>query len=243
MLPDLEHLIRLQQLEDFVETARRTISEHPNKVIALDERLGEVRARVAAARQGAADNQTARRALDKELAGQQARLTKFKDQLMEVKTNREYQAMQKEIEVAQQEVRGIEDRILERMVEADDLAAAVRGAEAEQKAAQEEIEKQRRELDAEVKRLEGKLGHIEAERNAVTASIPPPVLATFRQVAGRRGQAVAEARDGHCTVCHVRLRPKVFNDVLRNDAIVQCESCQRILYYVGPSAGAAPGAG
>ena len=43
---------------------------------------------------------------------------------------------------------------------------------------------------------------------------------------------VAEARDGICTICHVRLRPQVFNDVRRNEAIVQCESCQRILYYV-----------
>ena len=48
--------------------------------------------------------------------------------------------------------------------------------------------------------------------------------------------AVAEARDGLCVVCHVRLRPQVFNEVRRNDGIVQCDSCTRILYYVPPAA-------
>src|SRR5512144_2253707 len=113
MLPDLERLIDLQQLDDFVEQARRTIAEHPDRVKALDDRLNEARDHVAAARQRTADNQAARRALEKDLAAVQGRLSKYKDQLMEVKTNREYQAMQKEIEVAQAEVGHIEDRILE----------------------------------------------------------------------------------------------------------------------------------
>ena len=112
MLPDLERLVKLQQLDDFVERARRTIAEHPARVQGLDDRVNAARDQVAAARQRVVDGQGARRALEKELATVQARLSKFKEQLMEVKTNREYQAMQKEIEVAQQEVRAIEDRIL-----------------------------------------------------------------------------------------------------------------------------------
>ncbi len=48
--------------------------------------------------------------------------------------------------------------------------------------------------------------------------------------------AMAEARDGICTVCHVRLRPQVFNTVRRNEAVIQCDSCQRILYFVTPVA-------
>src|SRR5512142_2320641 len=109
MLPDLERLIKLQQLDDFVERARRTIAEHPARVQALDDRLNAAREQVAAARQRVTEGQADRRALEKDLATVQGRLSKFKDQLMEVKTNREYQAMQKEIEVAQQDVRAIED--------------------------------------------------------------------------------------------------------------------------------------
>ena len=57
----------------------------------------------------------------------------------------------------------------------------------------------------------------------------------------RNGVAMAEARDGICTICHVRLRPQVFNTVLRNEAVIQCDHCQRILYFVpsAPATGAA----
>jgi predicted nucleic acid-binding Zn-ribbon protein len=72
------------------------------------------------------------------------------------------------------------------------------------------------------------------------ASLGPQVLATFELVSSRRnGVAVAEARDGICTICHVRLRPQVFNNVRRNDQIIQCDSCLRILYFV-PGAPGAP---
>ncbi len=239
MLPDLERLIRLQHLDDFVDRARRTIAEAPERIKALDDRLTEARDRVAAARQRSSDSQTARRTLEKDLAAQQGRLSKFKDQLMEVKTNREYQAMQKEIETAQHEVRAIEDRILERMLEADDLAAGIKEAETALAAAQKEIDGERRAIEQEVAKLEAELSHTAGQRQAILSEISAPVLAIYQTVAPKRkGIGVAEARNGLCSTCQVRLRPQVFNDVLRNETIIQCESCQRILY----SAPAGPGA-
>ena len=69
------------------------------------------------------DNQEARRALDKDVAVYQGRLTKFKDQLSLVKTNKEYQAMQHEIATAQSDLGAVEEKVLERMLEADAIAA------------------------------------------------------------------------------------------------------------------------
>jgi predicted nucleic acid-binding Zn-ribbon protein len=40
--------------------------------------------------------------------------------------------------------------------------------------------------------------------------------------------------NGVCNACHVRLRPHIEQQVRRNDSIVQCDSCQRILYFQGP---------
>jgi predicted nucleic acid-binding Zn-ribbon protein len=57
----------------------------------------------------------------------------------------------------------------------------------------------------------------------------------------RKGVAICTAtRDGLCSVCHVRLRPQVFQQVRHNDSIIQCDSCQRILYYVPPPAPITP---
>jgi predicted nucleic acid-binding Zn-ribbon protein len=63
------------------------------------------------------------------------------------------------------------------------------------------------------------------------------VLATFERVSQRRnGVAMAQARDGVCTICHVRLRPQVYNTVLKNEQILQCDHCNRILYHVSVAA-------
>ena len=69
----------------------------------------------------------------------------------------------------------------------------------------------------------------------------PPVPRRLRSDGQRRnGLAVSEARDGMCTICHVRLRPQVFNNVRRNEAIIQCDTCQRILYFAGESSAPVP---
>jgi predicted nucleic acid-binding Zn-ribbon protein len=244
MHPDLEYLIQLQDLDLAAERARRRVTDIPLEQAALESRVADRQAAVDQVKQKIAASQAARRAIEKDLAGVQARLSKFKDQLMEVKTNKEYQAMQKEISVAEQEVSDQETRLLERMEEADVLAAELKTAERDLKAELSEVETQRKKLDAERNKAERDLAHTTNERSGLAAQISREALATFEHVARhRKGQALSEARDGHCTQCHVRLRPQVFNDVRRNDTIIQCESCSRILYYVpGPAAVPSPSA-
>jgi len=161
---------------------------------------------------------------------------------MSVKTNIEYQAMQKEIEFAQKEVKLLEDRILEKMLEADDLAAAARRAELELASEQKAVEAEGRSLSTEHAELKQSLERVGRERAELVKALDPKVLTLFDLVSRRRnGVAVAEARDGICTICHVRLRPQVFNTVRRNEEIVQCDSCNRILYFnpLAPAATAA----
>ena len=180
-----------------------------------------------------AENQVARREIEKEVAVHQGRLSKFREQAMAVKTNQEYHAVQKEIEFAQTEMKAAEDKVLERMLEADDLTAAVKRAEAELAAETKKADADRKALAAEFAELRSSLGRIGGERTGVIKALSPPVLDIFERVAQRRnGIAVAEAREGICTICHVRLRPQVFNTVRRNEQIIQCDSCNRILYFV-----------
>jgi predicted nucleic acid-binding Zn-ribbon protein len=129
MHPDLEHVIRLQQLEDAAELARRTVAGEPAREQELDARLAAAQAALDGERQRLAANQAARREIEKDLAEQQGRSSKFKNQLMEVKTNREYQAVQKEIEVALHEIQVLEDALLERMIEFDEVTRQVKAAE------------------------------------------------------------------------------------------------------------------
>ena len=73
-------------------------------------------------------------------------------------------------------------------------------------------------------------------RAALLAALDKRLLGLYDQVSkARKGVAISMAtRDGLCSVCHVRLRPQVFQLVRQNDSIIQCDSCQRILYYIPP---------
>jgi uncharacterized protein len=237
---DLERLIRLQQTDTFIENARRRVVDHPAMVEGLDARLASATGGVEAAKTRMAENQAARRAVEKDLAMIQARLSKFKGQLMEVKTNKEYTALLKEIEVAQHEVRQLEDRILERMLEADELAAGQKAAEARLAADKSVIAAERKQLGEETERLQRELEEALAKRTQLAAETSPAALGTYETVRGRRGgTAVVEVKAGYCSACHVRLRPQAANELRRNEIIFQCESCQRVLYYP-PQTAAAP---
>jgi predicted nucleic acid-binding Zn-ribbon protein len=242
MHPDLQHLIQLQELDLAADRARRRIAELPAAQHALDARVADKTADVTRIKDRIAAEQAARREVEKELAVVQGRLSKYKGQLMEVKTNKEYQAMQKEMAVAEHDVRAFEDKLLEHMEQAEAFAAELKTAEAAQKAEQAVVAREQKVLEAERGEIEQELVRLTAARREVIAKLAPEVLALFERIAhGRRGVAVAEARDGLCTVCHVRLRPQVFNEVRRNDGLHQCDSCTRILYYVPAAAsGAAP---
>ena len=237
MHPDLQHLIHLQELDVAAERDRRRIADIPAIQQALDVRLAAAAAAVEAAKQALHANQAVRREIDKDLAAVQGRLSKFKNQLMEVKTNKEYQAMQKEMAVAEEEISAQETRMLERMEEGDALTRDLKAAEAALRTEQASVTAEKAELDQEREAAERDLERALTERATVTSQMSREALALFERVAhGRKGVAVAEARDGLCTVCHVRLRPQMFNDVRRNDSLIQCESCTRILYFAPTTA-------
>ena len=140
---------------------------------------------------------------------------------------------------AQNEIKSHEDRMLERMVEADDLARAAKAADVQLASVQKKTDAEKRAITGEHEELHQKVGALKAERTTLVSQLAGQALAVFEMVSRRRnGVAMAEAKGGVCTICHVRLRPQVFNTVLRNEAVIQCDHCQRILYFVPPVAAA-----
>jgi predicted nucleic acid-binding Zn-ribbon protein len=237
MSSDIDHIIALQRLDSAALDAARRLADEPEREKAFEARLGGAQERLASAKQRLTENQEARRAIEKEVAVHQGRLSKFREQAMAVKTNQEYHAVQKEMTYAQGEIKLLEEQVLERMIEADELTATLKRAEAELASEQKAIDTERRAMAGEYAALKATRDRIAAERIVIVQAMDKRVLATFERVAERRnGVAAAEARNGICTICHVRLRPQVFNSVRRNAEIIQCDSCQRILYFVHPTA-------
>lgn len=236
MSPDLQRLIKLQQLESTIADGRATLAAHPQRLADADARLNESKQAVEAAKGRLKGNQEARRNLEKDVAVYQGRLTKFKDQLSLVKTNKEYQAMQHEIATAQSDLGGVEEKVLELMLDADTITADVKRAEAALTTRQKEIDAEKKELTEELASVETSLKEANEARAELVKGLDARLMAIFEQVSRvRKGVAISTAtRDGLCSACHVRLRPFVFQQIRQNDAIIQCESCQRILYWIPP---------
>ena len=232
MLPDLAHLIRLQQIETSASDARATLAGIPARRDETDATVAAGRAAVAAASASRDDNRTTRARLEANLAEVKTRVDRYRDQLMAVKTTKELHAMQAEIAAGNKELQRLEDLVLERMLEADELAIALAGAEKNLAETDRAAQATRSALEQEHGTLTADLERLETDRAAVAERLPAGLRDLYHQLArGRRGLAVVEARDGLCRSCQVRLRPQLFNDIRLNRRVIQCESCQRILYF------------
>ena len=242
MHPSLEHLIRLQQLETDAGERKRQLADLPARVTAADAAVAAALAAREAVAAQIAENTAARRVADRELGVVQGRLTKYKDQLMEVKTNKEYTTMQHEIATAEDGVRTFEDQILILMMAADELTAALKAADAALAAEKRKAAAVGTEVEAERGRLEAELAGLTTTRAAIEQQMAPEYVRLFNDnVAARRGIAVSPIRDGHCQACQVTVRPQQIMMARRGDEIVLCESCKRILYVPPTAAPAAAG--
>jgi predicted nucleic acid-binding Zn-ribbon protein len=241
MLEALTSLIALQALDTAADAARKRIGEMPAQEKALDKTIADARAVVDAVKARLTENETSRRALEKETALIDGRMAKFEDHKASVKTNQEFHALNHEIEVAQASKATLDDQVLELMSAAEDLVAQRKEAEATLAAVTAEADKQRGVLRAERATLDAELARLTGERKAATPSIPAPALAKYEQILkNRKGVAVSAMVNGICTGCHVRLRPNVEQQVRKGDALTQCDNCQRILHYVAPPKADAP---
>jgi predicted nucleic acid-binding Zn-ribbon protein len=143
-----------------------------------------------------------------------------------------------EIEGVERDIRSREDQILAEMERSEALAAEVKSEEEAFKGAETRSREGGRGLDDRARALEEERQRLAAERDAIAATVSGDALELFQRVARLRGVAVAEARDGMCQVCHVKLRLQMYAELKRNEEIQQCPACNRILYYVPPPASA-----
>jgi uncharacterized protein len=237
MLPDLERLIHLQEIESRAAIASKAIAEAPGRIAALDALLQSSTSALAAAKQQLTDNQSSRRSIDKDLLAAQQRLDKYKEQIMAVKTNEQLHAMQHQMKAVEEEIGQHEERVLVNMMTADEISATIKKTEAALKAAQAKVATDRATIESDTKVHHATVEQCAVERAKIVAAMENKgAIDTFQRIAKVRGIAVARAEGERCTVCQVRLRPAVFAEVRKNDQIVQCDSCNRILYFVAPKA-------
>lgn len=230
MLPDVQNLMDLQQADREILRLKDEIAALPKRVAAIEERLAGTRAILENAKTAVKADEAARRKYETAITDLQQKISKYRDQSLDVKTNEQYKALLHEIQFAEQEIRGNEDKILELMVNAETREKAVKAAEAELKEEMAEIEKEKADARQRTAEDEKQLAEWNAKRDKARAGVDADLLRHYDRVSKFRGTGLAEALAQKCMGCQVMLRPQTYNEI-RGGAIVMCESCQRVLYF------------
>ena len=231
MNADLKSLIRLQSVDLDIQQLQARIEKFPAISKALDDKLSDARAQLTVAQEKSKNNTATRKKLEVEVGSLETKISKYREQMLAVKTNDEYKALQKEIEHAQTAIRGVEDSILALMMEAESSQHDIRTAEARVKEDQQLVNRERTSLEAEHQKDVSAMDSCLIERRQLEAQTSSDLLARYERVRKFRGGiGISVARDYVCEVCQVRIRPQVFQEIRKNDQIIACDACQRILY-------------
>ena len=235
MTSDLKILIELQQIDSQIAALRAEIAELPKHVAEIEAKLAGSKAKVEATLTAAKSDEAARRKHESDIQDQQHKISKYRDQSLNVKTNHEYKALMDEIKFAEAKIAASEDKILEIMVAADVRKESLKKAEAELKSDTAENDREKEEARQRTAVDEAALAELTTRRNAIRAGIGEDVLRQYDHVLKVRGSALAPVYENQlCSACSVMLRPQVFQEVMTNEQFTTCDYCRRILYYVPP---------
>ena len=235
MLPDISLAIRLQNLDDRVMELMKEISALPKHIAEIERRLESHQRQLDHDRAGLSANQKDRKKFEGDIQTSEQKISKLKAQMMDAKTNEQYRAFQHEIEFAQQEIRKCEDRILELMTGSEPLEKAVKAAEAALAAEKKEVEaekaKAREKTAVDQKEIDGLI----AERKTILSEMTPRIASEYERIRkGRAGVAIVEVISGRCSKCNMLVRPQILQELKRQDTVMVCESCKRMLYLNPP---------
>ncbi|HYL62706.1 MAG TPA: C4-type zinc ribbon domain-containing protein [Candidatus Methylomirabilis sp.] len=238
-------MIELQRVDHLIAGLRAELDAFPKRVRDADAKLNGARAAVTAAKESLAKIQKDRKKLDLDVQQWRDRAQKYRDQSGAVKTNEAYKALQHEITNAEAEVAKAEDAELEVMMAAEEVEKRARHAEANLREDEQAVAKEKKEIEALQAEKKKKLDALLGEREKAVAPIPSNLLDLYDRIAKRHhGSAMAEARDGQCRGCGMRVLPHTLQELRRdpNEEIYRCESCGMILYTLEPIPLPDPGA-
>jgi uncharacterized protein len=237
MLPDLKLAIRLQEIDHRLAELSREIASLPVHIAEIEKKLVSHERKLEADKAALTANQKERKNCESDIQSQEQKISKFKDQMLQAKTNEQYRAFQNEIDFCQKEIRKAEDRILELMSESEPLEKNVKAAEVALKAEKAQVEGEKTQARERTAVDQKAAAELQGERAGLVKEMSPTVYRRYElSRKSRRGIGIAEVIDGRCSVCHMGLRPQFFQDLRKGNEVMVCESCQRILFYNPPVA-------
>ena len=225
-----EDLLQLQDIDIRIRDASRELKDIPARQSLEQDRLEEHRKQVAEAEESLKAKQAEIHQQQLESDARSEKISKLRQQQLQLKTNKEFKAMDSEIANVQGEISEIEDSELVLMEELESARAIVR----EKKAALEQEDAAVREdvtaLDSRAAGIEEELAKFQAIREDAAAKIEKEWLTRYEIVMTRRDAALVKLTGGICGGCHMKLPPSVKHDSRKLPGKTSCPYCGRLVY-------------
>jgi len=233
LLPELDKLISLQEIDLEIRGLMHNQQELPQTMRELAAKLAELQASAAEKQQELEETKKQHRQLQQEMEMLDEGITRSRQRLMEIKDNIEYKAMLKEIAFKEDRKDQKETEILEILEQVEALTAALASLQEEIDIRQANLENVRAEVEAELAAQEAKITELQSQRQEIQEGIPAALLKRYDFIRDKRqGIAVAEVRQGVCQACHMNLPPQKFIELQMDQELMTCPHCQRIIYFV-----------
>jgi uncharacterized protein len=159
-------------------------------------------------------------------------MIKTKERLLEVKNNKEYQAMLKENETAEKTRSDIETQIIALLDEMDKLSVLVKKDEETLKQARTRHEDEKRIIEDDLSAVDADTVSWTEKRVDLQKTIPTELLAQYERVKKRNnGVGVISVWKAVCNGCQMKIPPQLYNDLQRSNDLLSCPNCNRIMYF------------
>ena len=231
MKEQLAILVRHQRIELEKDAIRKILSIVPNRLGALDAEFAEFETRLKAENEGLDELKKTYRAHESEVRENLSKIKKSKERLNMVKTNKEYQAILKEIEDIEQKNSGIEDIMLEYLEKIEEKEKNLAGIRKQSVPLKEKIATEKETILQEQQVSEKRLAKLQADGEAISAKAQPDFWKNYLKVKERVGSiAVASVSNAVCSGCNMNIPAQLYNELHRFDSIRYCPFCRRIIY-------------
>ena len=228
---EIKKLISLQELDSEIYDLRIKKGSYPERIQEMDDSLESKKEGLHAAEENLKSLLVRKSERETDMQVKEELIQKHDSELYQIKNNKEYQALQLEIDGIKADVSIIEEEIIKLF---DEIEAAQTKVEDEKKIFEQEkqeVEKEKNTIKAEEQQLDDRLAELGSKRETSAGSADPEVLARYERILSKSGRAaIAKVTDESCGECNIHLRPQSINEAQIQKALSFCESCGRILY-------------
>ncbi len=236
MNEQLKLLIELQDIDTKILTSQRMIDKFPKKIIEIEKPFKEALNSFNLFKQRLETLDKKKREKERLLDDIGEKINKLKLRTSEIKTNKEYQALLSEIDSIEKERWSIEEQILIIMEEIDAVSKQISSEEIKLNADKKKYEELKQKLLEEKASIEKELENIKEIRSKVATLIEDDLYKLYiNLIENYNGLAVVEAKDEICLGCNMNIPPQLFVELKKNDDILNCPQCGRILFFKNTS--------